>query len=352
MSGSQPKNLNLPWHQFDHYWIAIFSVNNTFSDDLSAALQEAGLTVQESGCMAVRTESRWSDTWAKVYEILQKHAPGQGVKVAVAPGDELPVDFDQKDAEQIQKIAESLWLGDALKEDRVMCYLQPVLSAKDKVFGYESFVRVKAEDGEIIGGWKIVAASREMNIEFMIDRLLHVQAIHTFAESNFNGFLFVNFFPGFIHRPEVYLEGLTQTAKQHGIIAKHIVLDFTQSEDQRDMNHLKKVFEYCRSKGYSIALDDVESVDGVQKLMAEFRPDFVKIDMHLAHQVADPAKRVLIKDIVDMVHAAGGTVIGEGVETEDMYTRLADLGVDLFQGYLFSPPVPVEEVLHGATKTG
>ncbi|MGE0754282.1 MAG: EAL domain-containing protein [Alphaproteobacteria bacterium] len=342
MAGPSAKHFNLPWHNYDYYWIAVFSADSACAD----ALRGAGMQQQEAGFLAVRAGSDWKPKWDEVYAIL-KDSAARNVQVAVTPGSEtLPADMtDRKSPEDVHKVAESLWLGDAIQQDRVVCYLQPVVSARDKVFGYESFARVKAENGEVIGGGKIVAASRSMNIEYMIDRLLHVQAIRTFAASDFNGFLFVNFFPGFIHRPAVYLEGLTDTVKQHGIVARNIVLDFTRSENMRDMNHLKSVCEYCRSKGYSIALDDIASIDGLQKLMAEVRPDFVKIDMHLAHQVADPNKRVLISDIVEMVHEAGGTVIAEGVETEDMYKQLAQLNVDLFQGYHFSAPIPVEEVL-------
>ena len=43
--------------------------------------------------------------------------------------------------------------------------------------------KIREEVGKVIVGQ-----------DYMIDRLLHVQAIHTFAESNFNGFLFVNLY--------------------------------------------------------------------------------------------------------------------------------------------------------------
>ncbi|MDE3037336.1 MAG: EAL domain-containing protein, partial [Pseudomonadota bacterium] len=189
------------------------------------------------------------------------------------------------------------------------------------------------------------AASHALGIQHVIDRHLQVQAIRTFVSSEFNGFLFVNFFPGFIQRPAVYLEGLSETARNFGVIAKHIVLDFTRSEMPRDITHLKSVCEYGRSRGYSIALDDVESVEVAKKLLPEIRPDFVKIDMRLARQAADPAARNIIRRLVELAHAGSSTVIGEGIETEDIYQALRQLGVDLFQGYLFAPPMPIEAAL-------
>ncbi len=353
MSTIQVKNFNLPWHQYDKYWIAAFPISGNFSATCMAALQSAGMQAGGAGVMAVKTGGKWKDAWDKVYGALQKAGVVSEIEAAVVTGDSLPAEIsDRRTAAGMQAIAESLWLGDALLENRVLCYLQPVVSAKDKVFGYESFARVKLPDGAIVAGDKIMAASRALNIEFMIDRLLHVQAIHTFATSDFNGFLFVNFFPGFIHRPSVYLEGLSETARQYGMLAKHVVLDFTRSETQRDMTHLKTVCDYCRSQGYSIALDDIESLEGARKLVPEIRPDFVKIDRQLASQAGDPGKRSMISQIVELVHNAGGVVIGEGIETEETYSQLSQLRVDLYQGYLFSPPVPVEVVLKKSAKTG
>ncbi len=345
MPSIQLKNFNLPWHQDTNYWIVFFPTSGNFSATASKLLTDAGLQPVAGGGLAMKVPSKWKTAWDLLYKALQQAGAVSGLEAAVVSGDTLPSEIaDRRPAANIHAIAESLWLGDALLENRVVCYLQPVVSSKDKVFGYESFARVKMPDGSVIAGDKIMAASRALNIEFMIDRLLHVQAIHTFATSNFNGYLFVNFFPGFIHRPAVYLEGLSETAKQYGIFAKHIVLDFTRAETQRDMAHLKSVCDYCHTQGYSIALDDVESLDGAKKLIAEIRPDFVKIDMQLARQAADAGKRALIKGIVEMTHAANGTVIGEGIETEEMHEQLKSVGVDLFQGYLFSPPVPVEVI--------
>jgi EAL domain-containing protein (putative c-di-GMP-specific phosphodiesterase class I) len=348
------KALHLHWNQYDHYWIGVFSRAGAFSPDIAQALKQAGLQLAAGGVMTVKTERNWKPVWDKVYECLHKNNAAQGVYAGVMPADGETVELaamDQKSVDSVQHLADSLWLGEALLEDRIVCYLQPVVSSRDKIFGYESFARVKAMDGSIVGGDKIMAASRALNIEYMIDRHLHVQAIKTFVASDFNGFLFVNFFPGFIHRPSIYLEGLSEAAKHYGIVSKNIVLDFTKSETPHDLAHLKSVCDYGRQRGYSIALDDVESFESVKKLLPDIHPDFVKIDMQLARRAHEPKSRDTIRNIVDLVHQGGGSVIGEGVETEEQHQQLRALGVDLFQGYLFSPPLPVETVMKRSTGT-
>lgn len=352
MPTSSTKHFNLHWQRFDHYWLAIFARSGTFSAEVKAALESVGMRQVTADAMAIKVPRQWKMAWDMVYFQLQQTKMVESVDAALMPCEtdetlEL-VAMDRRPVSALHAIADSLWLGDALIASNLMCYLQPVVSSHDKIFGYESFARVKMVDGNIIGGEKIIAASKTLNIEYMIDRHLHIEAIRTFAASQFNGFLFINFFPGFILRPAVYLEGLGETAKTFGMVPKHLVLDFTKSETQRDLTHLRSVCEYARSKGYSLALDDIESLESARKLLPEIRPDFVKIDMQLVHRISDVKVRDTIRQLVDLAHANGATVIGEGVETEESYQQLKSFGVDLFQGYYFSPPLPVESALKKA----
>ena len=309
---------------------------------MSLALQELGFKKTAEGVRLARTGKEWVALWSKAYELLQQANLLYAVEVEINT-DEVS-SAPRKTPQQIQHIAESLWLGEALLDDRVMCYFQPIMSRQDKVFGYESFARARMADSTVVAGNKIVPASKALGIEYMIDRQLHVQAIQTFAKSACAGFLFINFFPGFIHRPAVYLEGLSEAAKLYGIVPQHLVLEFTRAETQSDLQHLKNVCEYGRSKGYSIALDDIMTLEGARKLIPEIKPDFVKIDMQPPAKIHDPGWMKTIGKIAELVHASGGTVVGEGIESAELHQQLKNVGVDLFQGYLFSPPSPVEAV--------
>jgi EAL domain-containing protein (putative c-di-GMP-specific phosphodiesterase class I) len=348
MASPNLKNIHLPWLQRDEYWMTLYPKEDGFTPPVKMCLEGLGFHKSSEDGMTLRMGKDWKPVWDKLYASLEQLSAIETVAIIFSPDIEGPArrsEVEPKLLSAIQLVSESLWLGEAMLDDRLVCYLQPVMSGNDKIFGYESFARVKGKDGKIIGGDKIIAASKVLGIEYMIDRMLHIQAIKTFVGSDFNGFLFVNFFPGFIHRPSVYLEGLSDTAKSFGVLSKHIVLDFTNSEIPRDIHHLNSVCDYARSRGYSIALDDMSSLESGRKLIPEIRPDFVKIDMHLVHQLTDPSKREIIRSLVDMTHQAAGTVIAEGVETQEHYQALKLLGVDLFQGYLFSAPVPVEAAL-------
>ncbi len=339
-----PHTLNLPYNQHDHYWLCV-SVNSPSAiSELSAILETAGLDrhKQDQSIFVVKCNRTWDQNWKTLRGWIEQKQRLMAIEVAVIGAATLPdakeILLARKSVPVMDGIAESLWLGQAMIEDRLRCHMQPVMDKRGKVYGYEAFARILASNGEMIGGGKIFNASRLLNVEHLIDRILHVQAIKTFIQSDMEGFLFVNFVPGFIHRPEKYLEGLTEAAKVYNMPPKSIVLEFTKAETPRDALHLRGIFEFCRAKGYSVSLDDINSVSVATRLIEVIKPDFLKLDMGLVRSVNKPIEREMITDLVQLAHSANCQVIAEGVESEDVHQQLKECGVDLFQGYLFAAP--------------
>jgi PAS domain S-box-containing protein len=93
-----------------------------------------------------------------------------------------------------------------------------------------------------------------------------------------------------------------------------------------------------------VAVDD--SGAGVANFshIVSLRPDFVKVDISLVHGVnRDLARQALIVGLGHFCRATNGSVIAEGVETEEERQTLMALGLDFGQGYLFSRPAAVDE---------
>lgn len=342
MTSAKPAtSFHLPYNQSKLYWLAVFPVMG--DDAVTAALNAKGMA-QRDGMFVCSITNPWADTWKSIREVLGAQGKPQKFEVSLIPADNIPgvqeFQMAKMTMSALDTIADSLWLGEAMIADRVVTYMQPMLDQRGKVFGYEAFARVET-DSQPIGGGKIIEASRGLNAQYMLDRHLHVKAIASFITSDLEGFLFINFVPGFIHRPEKYLEGLTEAAKFHGMPSKQIVLDFTRSESPSDLTQMKAIFDYCRSKGYSLAMDDMSSTALAKKILESIRPDFIKLDIALVRGARDPQQQRTIVELVALAHKSGVTVAAEGVESEEIHAILQKAGVDLFQGYLFSPPVAV-----------
>ena len=72
----------------------------------------------------------------------------------------------------------------------------------------------------------------------------------------------------------------------------------------------------------------------------------LKIDKSFIDLIAgDSTHAALIASIVDMSHVLGLAVVAEGVETPEQLQRLIDCHCDMFQGYVASKPLPMQEAV-------
>jgi EAL domain-containing protein (putative c-di-GMP-specific phosphodiesterase class I) len=167
---------------------------------------------------------------------------------------------------------------------------------------------------------------------------LHKHAIEAFVSSDLEGYVFINFLTGFIHRPEVYLDGLSQAVATHHLRPASVVLDVPLGDYMKDMPKLKSIAQFCRTRGFALALDDVMTGDKLAMLLSEIRPAFVKLDGKFGAGMNLARMQVVLNDIVTISHAQGVSVLAEGVENAEQHTMYLEAGVDMFQGYLFGAP--------------
>jgi EAL domain-containing protein (putative c-di-GMP-specific phosphodiesterase class I) len=72
----------------------------------------------------------------------------------------------------------------------------------------------------------------------------------------------------------------------------------------------------------------------------------IKIDRTLLFDICNDKKRAMFyQSIIETFHRMGYSIVSEGVETEEEMSLLSSWGVDMIQGYYFSRPLPVEELL-------
>jgi EAL domain-containing protein (putative c-di-GMP-specific phosphodiesterase class I) len=110
---------------------------------------------------------------------------------------------------------------------------------------------------------------------------------------------------------------------------------FLDSLGQQIRNNIDAI----RCLGIDIEIDDLGSGHASMLGLLELRPDRVKIDRQLVAPILQPVtQRRLVRSLVDIARTLEIEVVAEGVETLEHADVLADLGVDLLQGYAFGRP--------------
>jgi EAL domain-containing protein (putative c-di-GMP-specific phosphodiesterase class I) len=340
----QARPFSSPWTLDSSYWIVVHCADKACRDAIAPTLARNGARPLhgDDTLAGWQTGADWSAGWEMLAEAAKHLATTENLRAAVIAAAEPPshqeILFALRPFAEIDAVAGNLWLAHALGEGRLLCFMQPAKDRRGKVIGYEAFARIAQEDGGTVGGGAIMQASHAMRLEYQVDRILHREAIRSFVEFDLDGFIFINFLTGFIHRPEVYLEGLSQAVEQYRLVPRSVVLDVPLRDYAQNIAKVKTIAHYCRSRGFNVALDDVLKPDGLAPLLAEIRPAFVKLDPKLGLSITDPRRSGPVSEIIRLAHEAGATVLAEGIESETVYQAYLAAGADMFQGYFLGAP--------------
>jgi len=214
---------------------------------------------------------------------------------------------------------------------------QPIVdAARRSVWGYEALVR--GPNGESAAS--VLARLNDQN-RYKFDQACRVKAIET-ARARFDRpdlYLSINFLPNAVYEPAACIRATMQAAKKADFPLSRIMFEFTEDEFIRDAAHVNAIVRAYKEFGFLTALDDFGAGYAGLSRFVETQTDLIKIDMGLVRGVeASRARRAVVRGLVVMAKDLGVELLAEGVETHEEFDVLSDMGIRLFQGYLFAKP--------------
>ena len=146
-----------------------------------------------------------------------------------------------------------------------------------------------------------------------------------------------------LYNPRI-AEVLLDIKNRYKLDFNEFLLEITESAYSDDTDHLADVVRNLRSCGFMIEMDDFGAGYSSLTMLSVLPVDYLKLDMSFIRRIQEnPVNRRMVELVIDMAKAIGTPVVAEGVETEEQYLILKDLGCDLIQGYYFSRPLPVSD---------
>ncbi|HEY8755198.1 MAG TPA: EAL domain-containing protein, partial [Candidatus Dormibacteraeota bacterium] len=240
---------------------------------------------------------------------------------------------------RLRRVLESL-----LTENAIASAVQPIIRLYEgSVIAYEALARFPPRP-HLLTPDELFASASSLGMQNRVD-LACLRAALREAPNLGDADLFVNVLIGTL-LDRSGMSALDSAVRDAGVDPTSVVLEFSEREPVTDLARLQRIAAELRSKGFRIAVDDAGAGHASMRVIAELRPEFIKVDRSLIHAVdTDRARRALVVALLSFGGHIGARLIAEGIETRAELDMLLSLGVMFGQGWLPGRPVltaPIE----------
>ena len=230
-------------------------------------------------------------------------------------------------------------LQTVLQNKEIRAVFQPIVSLLDgEIFGYEALSR-GIQGSKLERPDALFAAAEKFDQVWELEFLCRSKAFAKAHDLPRDKMLFINVDPKIINDAR-FQKGVTLAMlAQYNMNASNIIFEITEKNSIDDYKSFRQVLHNYTSQGYKIAIDDAGAGYSGLKLVAEIRPQFIKIDMDLVRDIdKDVLKKALMKAFYEFSVVTNMKIIAEGIETIDELETLIQIGIPYGQGYLLQRP--------------
>ncbi|MGC8122035.1 putative bifunctional diguanylate cyclase/phosphodiesterase [Marinobacter sp. VGCF2001] len=237
--------------------------------------------------------------------------------------------------------------------DLYMVY-QPQVDEDGKTVGLEALVRWQDEELGFVSPAEFVEVAEKSGLmlplgNFVLDtclaefrKLLDQRPESLDLAINISVIQFCQ--PDFVN---VVLDAL----KTHGVAPESLVLEITETLFMGNLEQGLQTICKLREHGIRLAMDDFGTGYSSLSLLRQLPLDELKIDKSFVDDlVADKKAANMIRSIVAIAQSHNMSLIAEGVEEQEQALALINMGCLRFQGYYFSRPLPMADILQWLTR--
>lgn len=241
-----------------------------------------------------------------------------------------------------QNLSWSQRIQKAFEGDQFEVYLQSIMSRDKKLAGYEALIRMHDTDNSIILPNDFLPSAQRMSWMTRIDQWMVTEVLKIISARKHpnHSYISVNLSAKSVSDP-AFVAWLLSALDSHRTPNAALRFEITETEYLQTSQLEIRFFDELRRRGYRISLDDFGSGYNSFNLLKRLKVDGIKIDSLFTRDLMrDPVDRALIEAIASIGRAMNIEVTAEGVEDEETYRILHNLGVGAFQGYLFHRAEP------------
>lgn len=255
----------------------------------------------------------------------------------------------QQSHQSVEQEVTAVELSHALSNGEMLLAFQPKLTVQGLMLrGVEALARWRhPTKGMISPGVFIPLAERHGLIDALTRHLLEQAFKHKRDWQNY-GLRFnlaFNLSPLSLADIDI-VDWLCAMAEKYDVPYNEITFEITENALLGELASAIRTLARLRLKGFHIAIDDYGTGFANAQQLSRVPATELKVDRSLVHRAAArPQQKTIFSSTVDLAKKLNLITVAEGVETEEDFLIIAELGVDLVQGFYFSKPLYADDLL-------
>ncbi len=241
-------------------------------------------------------------------------------------------------------------LDEAIENGNIMPYYQPIVrTVNGKVCDEEALARWKDEYYGFLSPADFIPILENSRLIYKLDLCILKRVLEDFKKKDKlnlgNSSVSINISRYDFESCDIVKEVET-LVNESGYPKSMIRIEITESAVVNDKESLKEQIHRFHQAGFKVWMDDFGSGYSSLNSLQDFEFDGMKIDMGFLHSFKSNSKtQDIIRESIKIAEKLGIDTICEGVEEEEQLSFLRDAGCDKVQGYLFSYPRPLSDII-------
>ena len=236
-------------------------------------------------------------------------------------------------------------LDDAINNNHIKPYLQPIVDTNGKIVGAETLARWIHPVLGFLPPIKFIPIFEKNSIIINLDKYIWrrtCEILNSWKNTKYeNLWLSINISPKDFYFIDV-VEELQNLIHEFDIDPSKLRIEITESAMMSDPEEKVKIFDKLRHSGFIVEMDDFGSGYSSLNMLKDMPVDVLKLDMKFLSDNTDKSDTI-IKNIINLSNELHMITLTEGVETEQQFNQLKQMSCSLFQGYYFAKPMPLED---------
>jgi diguanylate cyclase (GGDEF)-like protein len=255
----------------------------------------------------------------------------------------------QMNKHTFERLAMESSLRRAVERNEFVLHYQPKLDLRTgAIAGVEALVRWKHPDWGMVSPAQFIPLAEETGLIVQIGEWVLKTACEQSRQWRDQGMPGVRVAVNLSARQfaqESLLQDVARIIAESGLTPESLELEITESMVMQNPERARETLQKLKAMGISLSMDDFGTGYSSLAYLKKFPIDCVKIDRSFIKDIpVDADDMAITKGVIALGHSLRLKVVAEGVETKEQQEFLQANDCDEMQGFLFSKPLPAEEV--------